>query len=385
MKETVKSPSRLLVIGLEKGLFTAGNPARERIVRQMAECGLERATILVFARVPFDEEIAPGIRVISTDSSTRLLYVTDALRIVWSLRKEGFDVVSSQDPVETGLVASLAAHLYGSALAVQDHGYYFHGNYYRKESFLNYFRYWFARWAVKRADAVRVVSLRTERALISLGIAKEKMVRFAVSPTHNVERITNNITIDDAMDVKDAGRDGRYFLLAARFVPIKRIDLAIHAFSLIASKHPDVKLLIVGRGTWDVGRKVEEFNLTERVRILPWTDQLQGLYQGAIATLITSDREGFGLTAVESLSNGTPVVMTDVGCAGEVVQDGVNGYIVPVGDVDALADRMERVMGDEGLRQRAKEIVYPKPESDMLEFYRRALMRYGKQHGQTEG
>ena len=117
--------------------------------------------------------------------------------------------------------------------------------------------------------------------------------------------------------------------------------------------------------------------MESRVEILPWTDKLQNLYSGALATLITSDREGYGMTAVESLICGTPVIMTDVGCAGEVVKDGVNGYVVHVGDVEALADRMERVLQDpHGLREKVKDFKWEEPSVGMLDLYQRALARH---------
>ncbi|MHB8831451.1 MAG: glycosyltransferase family 4 protein [Patescibacteria group bacterium] len=354
---------KVLMISLERGLFEDGQ-VRRRIVEQNQS--LEQLTILVFGKQGFDQMVAPNIRVVSTASWFRLLYILDAMQRLWFWRKEKFDVITT-DTVETAIVGVMAARMFSAALAIQDHGYYFHGDYYRKESFLNRFFYLFMRWAVRRADAVRVVSVRTEKALINLGIPSEKIVRFPLAL--NAPSVT--------FDQNDNQAD-RYFFMAARFVPIKRIDLAIHAFSLIATKHPHIKLKIVGRGKVDVARKVKEFGMESRVEILPWTDKLQDLYHGALATLITSDREGFNMTAVESLLCGTPVIMTDVGCAGEVVKDGVNGYVVPVGDVDALADRMELSLTNQALRGNARSYVWQPTGLGMEDFLNKAVENYGK-------
>ena len=175
----VSEHQRVLSIGLEKKLFEQGK-VRDRIVNQLE--GFD-ATIIVFAKQKFAEQITPNVRIISTNSWNKFFYVTDALRIVWQLRKQKFNVITSQDPTETGLVAYLASKLLKTALAIQDHGYHFHGNYYRQESWLNQFRYLFARFVVTRADAVRVVSQRTEDALTKLGITKDKIVRFPVTIT----------------------------------------------------------------------------------------------------------------------------------------------------------------------------------------------------------
>ncbi len=354
---------KALMISLERGLFEDGQ-VRRRIVEQNQN--LEQLTILVFGKQGFDQMVAPNIRVVSTASWFRLLYILDAMQRLWFWRREKFDVVTT-DTVETAIVGVMAARMFGAALAIQDHGYYFHGDYYRKESFLNRFLYLFMRWAVRRADAVRVVSVRTEKALINLGIPAEKIVRFPLALN------TPSVTFDN-----NDNQTGRYFFMAARFVPIKRIDLAIHAFSLIAARYPDIKLKIVGKGKVDVVKKVKEFGMESRVEILPWTDKLQDLYRGALATLITSDREGFNMTAVESLLCGTPVIMTDVGCANEVVIDGVNGYVVPVGDVDALADRMELSLTDRALRENARSYVWQTTGPGMEDLLNKAIQNYGK-------
>jgi len=344
--------SRVLSIGLEKKLFEEGK-VRDRIVNQLD--GFD-ATVIVFAKQKFDEQIAPNLRVISTNSWNKFFYVTDALRIVWKLRKQNFAVITSQDPTETGLVAYLASKLCKSALAIQDHGYHFHGNYYRQESWLNQFRYLFARFVITRADAIRVVSQRTEEALIKLGIAKDKIIRFSLtldskflvsnSSSSSVNSDQWTVTDDAHGSARYEIRDTRYYLVVCRFVPIKRIDLAIHAFSIFAKQNPDVNLKIVGAGPLEdqIKQWIANFDLQSRVEIIPWTNDLAELYRGAIATLITSDREGFGMTAVESLACGTPVIMTDVGCAGEVVKNNENGIIIPVGDVVALTNAMEQIL-----------------------------------------
>lgn len=344
--------TKLIMISLERKLFEPGK-VRDRIVEQLKDFD---ATIIVFAKQKFDEQIAPNVRVISTHSWHRLFYVWDALVQVWKIRNTDIKVVITQDPVETGLVGAISARLCNSALAVQDHGYHFHGKYYYQESFLNHFRYWLAKWLVKRADAIRVVSQRTEDALVNLGLPLEKIIRFPLNIiTNNQSSIINNqlpiinnqslINGDASVDVGRGTSDERrmsYFLLVCRFVPIKRIDLAIHAFSLVVKQDPGVKLKILGAGPLEgqVKQWIADFELQAGVEIIPWTDNLTELYQGAVATLITSDGEGFGMTAVESLMCYTPVIMTNVGCAGEVVKNGENGYVVPVGDVHGLSQAM---------------------------------------------
>jgi len=364
-------PLKILSIGTEKALFEDGW-VRRRIVEQLKDMN---ATILVFSKGKFDAMVADNVRVVSTDSWNKYFYVLDACLAVLRIKKHEknavWDAVLTQDPIETALVGVFAARVLSCALAIQDHGYHFHGDYYRKESWLNRLRYLFAKWVIKRADAVRVVSKRTEEALIRLGVDQGKIVRFSLAVRRPGARSPEYGMTSSELRTP-------YFVLAARFVPIKRIDLAIHAFSLVIPRCPDVKLKIVGRGPLEdlVKQKIAEFNLTDKVEVISWTDKLDGLYQNAVATLITSDREGFGMTAVESLVDGTPVIMTDVGCAGEVVKDGENGYVVPVGDVEGLADRMVRVL-EEGatVKEGAGRFVWQTTDVGMGDLMNRAMAR----------
>lgn len=363
------SKPKAISIGSERKLFQPGK-VRDRIIGQLE--GME-AVIIVFGKEQFDSQVADNVRVISTSSRHKFFYVFDAVRIIWKLRKQGYSVIVSQDPVEAGLVAYLASKLLKCALAIQDHGYYFHGDYYRKESLSNRLRYLLARYLVARADVLRVVSQRTEDSLLRLGISKHKIVRFPL--TLDAKYQIANIKSPSSDERRGTSNMGRYFLLVCRFVPIKRIDLAIHAFSMIAKQNPSVKLKIVGHGPLEnqIRRWISDFDLQSRIELIQWTEDLLSLYRDATATLITSDREGFGMTALESLAHGTPVIMTDVGCAGEVVKSGENGTIVPVGDVMAIANAMERyVTNCESLRI-ANMFTWNSSGKDMKDFLQLAV------------
>src|SRR5690606_39103841 len=68
--------------------------------------------------------------------------------------------------------------------------------------------------------------------------------------------------------------------------------------------------------------------------------------------LLPSEQEAFGLVALEAMSCGVPVVATDTGGLPEVVADGETGYLAPVGDVDAMADRSIEILSDPALWKR---------------------------------
>ncbi len=67
--------------------------------------------------------------------------------------------------------------------------------------------------------------------------------------------------------------------------------------------------------------------------------------------MLTSNYEGWGLAAVEAASYGLPIIMTNVGCAGELIKDGVSGLVVPVGDQKKLTEAMGQLIVDKELRE----------------------------------
>src|SRR5437763_2325926 len=78
------------------------------------------------------------------------------------------------------------------------------------------------------------------------------------------------------------------------------------------------------------------------------------LFRAADASILSSSWENFPHTIVEALSVGTPVLAMEAGGVGEVVQDGVNGLLVPAGDEAALALAVQRYFADEALRERLR-------------------------------
>jgi glycosyltransferase involved in cell wall biosynthesis len=84
----------------------------------------------------------------------------------------------------------------------------------------------------------------------------------------------------------------------------------------------------------------------------PGDETLRHAYSTATAFLYPSRYEGFGLPPLEAMACGCPVVTTAVGAVTEYACDRRNALVVPVGDVDAMADRLEDVLTDAGLRQR---------------------------------
>jgi glycosyltransferase involved in cell wall biosynthesis len=92
-----------------------------------------------------------------------------------------------------------------------------------------------------------------------------------------------------------------------------------------------------------------------RVSFPGWDASPDHLYRRARVYLQTSSNESLGLSVLDALRHGLPCVVTDAGGLPEVVQDGVNGYVVPVGDVQAAARALQRLLADDELWRRQSQ------------------------------
>jgi len=105
---------------------------------------------------------------------------------------------------------------------------------------------------------------------------------------------------------------------------------------------------MVGDGPERVEAEAEarELKVAEHVLFLGKIDAIAPLLAGADLFLLTSDKESFGLSALEAMASGVPVVGADAGGLPEVVTEGVTGFLRPVGDIDAMAAAGISVLGD---------------------------------------
>lgn len=175
-----------------------------------------------------------------------------------------------------------------------------------------------------------------------------------------------------------------FFLYPAIAYPHKRhVDL-IEAFSLMQADHPSAQLVLTGGDgplTEEVRSRIEP--LGDAVSMPGRIDrvELDQLYRQAVAVVIPSEYEGFGLPALEAMAVGTPVIVADAGSLPEVV--GGAGLIVPPRDPVALATAMSSVMAAGPSRERlqeagpirAQEFQWKTAGQALINAYREALDR----------
>ncbi len=146
--------------------------------------------------------------------------------------------------------------------------------------------------------------------------------------------------------------DDRVVIHISNFRPVKRVDLVLEAFELMDVPHK--KLLLVGDGPLmgAMRRLVKEMGLENQVIFAGKQEQVAALLSISDVHVLLSDKEAFGLVALEAMATGVPSVVSDAGGLPEVVTDGEDGFVVPKGEATRAAIAMQQVLTDPGLHDR---------------------------------
>ncbi|MFI0821843.1 glycosyltransferase family 4 protein [Streptomyces sp. NPDC021098] len=157
-----------------------------------------------------------------------------------------------------------------------------------------------------------------------------------------------------ATGIEPSDGSAKLVVAAGRLIPVKRYDLLVRAWATVATKHPDWHLRIYGRGPQApaLRRQIDELGLAGHITMMGAHSPIETEWaKGAIAA-VTSREESFGMTIVEAMHCGVPVVATDCPHGpGEIITDGHDGLLVPVGDADAIAKGLLTLIEDDALRR----------------------------------
>ena len=142
----------------------------------------------------------------------------------------------------------------------------------------------------------------------------------------------------------------------------KNLHLLVNAFELFTKYYPDYELYIYGDAVGNgaegyidsVNKEIDRLNCKDSVHILPAQKSIHSLIRDYAMFVSSSDFEGMSNSMLEAMAIGLPTVCTDcpAGGARAVIKDHENGILVPVNDVDALANAMKEVAGDAEFAER---------------------------------
>ncbi len=155
-------------------------------------------------------------------------------------------------------------------------------------------------------------------------------------------------------------RKKKYILYAGTLIKRKGYDVLLRAFGEIAYKYPDWSLVFAGNPYLQEGineledgkRIAKELKISDNVKWLGWVsgEEKEKTFNEASIYCLASEGEGFPMGVLDAWAYGLPCVMTPVGGINDIVQDGINGLLFPIGDYNTLAQKLDELMSDSQLR-----------------------------------
>ncbi|MBY0122611.1 N-acetyl-alpha-D-glucosaminyl L-malate synthase BshA [Bacillus sp. S/N-304-OC-R1] len=212
------------------------------------------------------------------------------------------------------------------------------------------------RFGIEKSDAVTAVSSSLTEQTYDL-IKPEKQIEVVYNfIDERVYKKTDSAYLREEYGIH---KDEKVVIHVSNFRGVKRVQDVVKAFARIEEKVP-AKLLLVGDGPemTVVCNLVNMLNLNEKVLLLGKQDNLEELYSISDLMLLLSEKESFGLVALEAMACGVPCIGTNVGGIPEVISCGKNGFLCELGDIPAIAEKGIQLLSNEELHNNfSKEAV----------------------------
>ena len=194
-----------------------------------------------------------------------------------------------------------------------------------------------------KEDTVRLFDITTQIKVIPNFIDVEKF-KFKTVPCEK-----GQIAPDDQLVITHI----------SNFRPLKRVIDVLKTFKIV-NEQLNVKLLMVGDGPEKerAMRHCRSHNMEDAVLFLGKSNQIDEILCFSDLFLLPSEQESFGLAALEAMVHRVPVVCSDVGGLPEVIKNGVSGFLCPLGDVNAMAEKVIHILEDHERHKGFKEQAY---------------------------
>ncbi|MBI3456139.1 MAG: glycosyltransferase family 4 protein [Candidatus Rokubacteria bacterium] len=292
---------------------------------------------------PLQAALAPlGVRGYALGSGGRLRYPLAVLRLARLLRRERIDVIHTHlfDPSAVGMLAGLLARTPGRVMT----------RWYSDlhEVLGRPVHAWIDGRVACLAHVVIAISEYT----------RDVLVRDEGLPAARVRVI--HPAFESPANLAEHPRDGHGEMagcqlgIAARLHPVKDHRSLLLAFRRVLDACPQARLHVVGAG-WlepELRALAAELGIDKAIEFAGFQRDMAQVYRKLDILVHPVIEEAFGFVVVEAMARGIPVVCTPRGIAREIIVDGVNGRLVPVGDPPALADALIGLIESPDLRAR---------------------------------
>ena len=205
------------------------------------------------------------------------------------------------------------------------------------------------RWGERSAEAVVVITPRLYRLLLSDGVEEDRL--------HLIPPGVNPSLFVGPFEDPFSGVGKPRVLFVGRLTPQKGVGTLVAAVGLL--KDPSARVLLVGDGPERpaLERQAERIGVGDRLHFVGFLahERLPAMFSHADLLVLPSLYEELGTVLLEAMQAGLPIVASKTGGVPDVIEDGVNGLLVPPADPGALARAIDRLLADSGLARRLSE------------------------------
>src|SRR3989338_8761484 len=342
---------KVLMISIDRGLL--GNSPLGDVIERHKRYGefCESLDIIVCAKKGFSEnQISEKVKATPTNSSSKIKYVFDAIKIGKRLfGQKTYDLIVTQDPFLTGLAGYFLKKRFKAKLLVHFHGDFWRNPYWLKENKFNRLFLSISQFVVKKSDAIRVMSQGQKDKMVKAGISENK-IRVISTPI-DINKFQNQ-----ELRIKNPSSKEKIILYVGRDDDVKDYDTLTKAVRLVRKELPGVIF-------WQIGSKKKIMEAADKMnlkvdfhlRLEGWMDSNSIIerYKFSDVVVLSSTSESFGKVLVEANACDKPVGSTTTTGAKEIIQDGYNGFLVPIGDAQALAEKILYLLNNP---EKAKEM-----------------------------
>lgn len=367
---------KVLLLGTDEKVFETSSPVRRRLEYYSSLVGGLVSVVLVNN----NKEIfsVGNLTIIPVKKTGKLKSLFDLY--ITAVNIKDIDIVSTQDPAFLGMVGYFISKKIGAKLHLQVHTDIASRKY--TKSFRGLLEWVCASFVIKKAHGVRVVSRKVEKNIKErLGIKKD----FSVLPVFvSLNREVQQNEIEKNKLDNFVKNHELNILMMCRLEKEKRVREALVSFERVVKKQHNVGLVIVGSGKEkdSIKKMISKNNLLGNVIVFEWTENPSLFFEKCDLFWNNSVFEGFGMSIVESVLSGLPVLTTDVGVASEVIKDGLNGYVYDVSDHKNLHVILESIAQNPDKVFTMKQNSIQPPESflyrDMSDYAQKIVLDWKK-------
>ncbi|AEG18538.1 glycosyltransferase [Methanobacterium paludis] len=280
------------------------------------------------------------------DNLRLLTYVISLFfNLVKIIKKYKINIIHAHSVIPTGLIGVIVAKIMGCPSFITAHG--MDINNFDAKSIYGHL----ISFSLKHCDKAIAVSGDLAETMKSLGITKDKIVILRNAVDTNRFKPFKNMELRHKYGVKE---NELLILFVGYLDTFKGIFELVDAFYGINKENKNVKLMMVGTGLKkdEIKKKISQLGLKSYVMLIGTVPhaEIHSYYQMADVFVLPSHTEGFPLSVLEAMACKIPVLVTDVGGISEIIENGLNGFVVVSNDEHELTNKLKIITKDKNLR-----------------------------------